>query len=263
MTDTSRPPAIPSPATPADIPAINRNEALCRRIEQLRSNIDEALRQSGREPGSVTLLAASKTRPADDLRAAWHCGLRCFGENYLQEAVAKVLALGDLAIDWHFIGPIQSNKTRDIAAHFDWAHGVDRVKIARRLNEQRPVGKPPLNICLQVNINKEANKSGLYLEDIAEVAEQICEFPHLKFRGLMAIPVKTTDPELQHQAFASLRQALEQLNASGYQLDTLSMGMSGDMAVAIDEGSTLVRIGTAIFGARLPRSAPTADRPAH
>ncbi len=249
MSDTSQPPT----SLAFDELDSDDAQALCARIHEVQTRINQSANAAGRNQQEVTLLAASKTRPAADLRAAWHCGQRCFGENYLQEAVDKVRDLADLDIDWHFIGPIQSNKTRDIAAHFHWVHGVDRVKIARRLNDHRPAGMPPLNICLQVNISEEPNKSGLLLEDLAGVAEQISGFSHLKFRGLMAIPVKTTDPAQQAQAFAALRDAMNDLIQSGYQLDTLSMGMSGDMQAAIAEGSTMVRIGTAVFGARLPR----------
>lgn len=203
-----------------------------------------------RSENSVALLAVSKTRSADEVRAAHAAGLNLFGENYLQEALDKIEQLQDLPLEWHFIGPIQSNKTRPIAEHFAWVHSVDRLKIAQRLSAQRPPEMAALNVCLQVNISREESKSGCLPEDTLELARQVSQLPHLRLRGLMAIPRATEDAALQHQAFADLRQLLEQLRQVLPELDTLSMGMSGDLDAAIVEGATLVRIGTALFGPR-------------
>jgi len=216
--------------------------------------IQKATRNAGREPGSVNLLAVSKTRPASDLRAAHSAGQHAFGENYLQEALEKIDALSDLRdLEWHFIGPIQSNKTRQIAQAFDWVHSVDRLKIARRLSEQRGESAPPLNICLQVNVNEETSKAGCLLADLPALARDIMDLPNIHLRGLMAIPdPDQPDTELR-ASFQALADALEQLrrdNPGDSRLDTLSMGMSGDLDLAIEEGATWVRIGTAIFGAR-------------
>lgn len=196
------------------------------------------------------LLAVSKTRSADDIRQALECGLDQFGENYLQEAITKIDALSGLPITWHFIGPIQSNKTRPIAEHFDWVQSVDREKVARRLNDHRPAGMAPLQVCLQVNISNETGKSGVSLEQLPALAEIVQELPCLCLRGLMAIPAATDNMAEQRNAFASLRTAFETLQQKYPSLDTLSMGMSGDMEAAVAEGSTMVRIGTAIFGPR-------------
>ena len=196
------------------------------------------------------MLAVSKTRSADAVAAALDCGLHRFGENYLQEALEKIGQLEGRGIEWHFIGPIQSNKTRPIATHFDWVHSVDREKIARRLSEQRPGGSPPLQICLQVNISAETSKSGVLPEEVPALAEAIADLPGVKLRGLMAIPAATDDIAAQHAAFGKLRELFDDLNANGTGLDTLSMGMSGDMEAAIAEGATIVRIGTDIFGPR-------------
>ena len=196
------------------------------------------------------MLAVSKTRSADAVAAALDCGLHRFGENYLQEALEKIGQLEGRGIEWHFIGPIQSNKTRPIATHFDWVHSVDREKIARRLSEQRPGGSPPLQICLQVNISAETSKSGVLPEEVPALAEAIADLPGVKLRGLMAIPAATDDIAAQHAAFGKLRELFDDLNANGVGLDTLSMGMSGDMEAAIAEGATIVRIGTDIFGPR-------------
>lgn len=177
-------------------------------------------------------------------------GMRRFGENYLQEALEKIAALQELDLEWHFIGPIQSNKTRPIAEHFDWVHSVDRLKLARRLSEQRPAGLPPLNICLQVNVSGEQSKSGITLQELPALAQEVATLPRLRLRGLMAIPAPAAGLEAQRQPFRQMRFALEQLIAEGLELDTLSMGMSGDLEAAIAEGATLVRIGTALFGPR-------------
>ncbi|KTT29695.1 YggS family pyridoxal phosphate-dependent enzyme [Pseudomonas rhizoryzae] len=209
--------------------------------------IAAASRTAGRDPATVGLLAVSKTKPAAALREAAAAGLRDFGENYLQEALDKQTELTDLPLVWHFIGPIQSNKTRAIASHFDWVHSVDRLKIAQRLAEQRPPERGPLNICLQVNVSGEASKSGCHPDELPALATLVSQLPNLRLRGLMAIPEPTDDPASQRAAFARLRTLSEALNLD---LDTLSMGMSQDLEAAIAEGATWVRIGTALFGAR-------------
>ncbi|WP_313037158.1 YggS family pyridoxal phosphate-dependent enzyme [Stutzerimonas nitrititolerans] len=216
-------------------------------IAKVAARIREAAQAAGRDPDTVGLLAVSKTQPAEAIREANGAGLSDFGENYLQEALEKQARLADLALTWHFIGPIQSNKTRAIAEHFDWVHSVDRLKIAQRLSEQRPAELPPLNVCLQVNVSGEASKSGCAPQDVAELARTIATLPNLRLRGLMAIPEPTDDLAEQHAAFSRLRQLQQALNL---ELDTLSMGMSQDLEAAIAEGATWVRIGTALFGAR-------------
>ena len=202
----------------------------------------------------VQLLAVSKTFPAEAVLEAIAAGQRAFGENYLQEGVEKIAAVAraqpGAPVEWHFIGPIQSNKTRPIATNFAWVHTVERLKIAQRLSEQRPPELGPLNICLQVNISGEATKSGATPDELPELARQVAALPNLRLRGLMAIPEPQTDPALQRAAFAKLRKLGESLRADGILVDTLSMGMSGDMAAAILEGATIVRVGSAIFGAR-------------
>jgi pyridoxal phosphate enzyme (YggS family) len=206
--------------------------------------------KNNRNPAAITLLAVSKTRPAEQIRIAWQAGQQCFGENYLQEALEKIEQLQDLAIEWHFIGPIQSNKTRAISESFQWAHTVDRLKIAQRLNSQRPVNLPALNICIQVNISAEDNKSGIKPCDLVQLAQVITTLDRLTLRGLMAIPEATDDQLLQRQRFAQLHALYLQVQAVAPTIDTLSMGMSADMEQAISEGSTMVRVGTDIFGAR-------------
>jgi pyridoxal phosphate enzyme (YggS family) len=200
------------------------------------------------------LLAVSKTFPMEAVLEAVAAGQRAFGENYLQEGVEKIAAVAraqpDTPLEWHFIGPIQSNKTRPIATNFAWVHTVERLKIAQRLSEQRPPELGPLNICLQVNISGEATKSGATAAELPELARQVAALPNLRLRGLMAIPEAQTDPALQRAAFAKLRQLADSLRAGGLDIDTLSMGMSGDMASAILEGATIVRVGSAIFGSR-------------
>jgi pyridoxal phosphate enzyme (YggS family) len=198
----------------------------------------------------VTLLAVSKTRSASAVRLAWEAGVTNIGENYLKEALEKQTALHDLPICWHFIGPIQSNKTRDIAAAFDWVHSVDRLKIARRLSEQRPPGRPPLQVCLQVNISGELSKSGIALEELPALAAEIALLPALQLRGLMAIPAASEDSLKQRRPFAALNNALRNLQGMHPELDTLSMGMSSDLEAAIAEGATIVRVGSNIFGQR-------------
>ncbi|MFT5657543.1 MAG: pyridoxal phosphate enzyme (YggS family) [Gammaproteobacteria bacterium] len=215
-----------------------------------RQQIEQAAQRYHRDSADICLLAVSKRMPVEDIREAYRCGQRNFGENYLQEAQQKILAVADLEICWHFIGAIQSNKTRVIAENFDWVHCVDRLKIAQRLSEQRPASLPPLNICIQVNVDLEASKAGIPLEQVAELAQQISQLANIRLRGLMAIPAPSDSVESQRQPLAKLRLALAQLQHSGLDCDTLSTGMSHDMEAAIAEGSTLVRIGTAIFGER-------------
>jgi PLP dependent protein len=216
-------------------------------IAKVGARIREAAQASQRDCARIGLLAVSKTKPAEAIREAHAAGIRDFGENYLQEALEKQTQLSDLPLIWHFIGPIQSNKTRPIAEHFDWVHSVDRLKIAQRLSDQRPAHLPPLNICLQVNVSGEDSKSGCSPEELSELAKAIVALPNLKLRGLMAIPEPTDDIAAQQAAFARLRQLRDDL---ALDLDTLSMGMSHDLEAAIAEGATWVRIGTALFGAR-------------
>jgi pyridoxal phosphate enzyme (YggS family) len=226
------------------------------KLQAVDVTIQTALKACGRAPQSVRLLAVSKTFPAEAVLEAVAAGQRAFGENYLQEALDKIAAISaalpNEQVEWHFIGPIQSNKTRPIAEHFAWVHTVERLKIAQRLSEQRPAGMPPLNVCIQVNISGEASKSGATPEELPELARQVAQLPNLKLRGLMAIPEPETDPAKQRAAFARLRTLAEQLNkeGDGLALDTLSMGMSGDLEAAIVEGATIVRVGSAIFGSR-------------
>ncbi|WP_407314525.1 YggS family pyridoxal phosphate-dependent enzyme [Pseudomonas sp. nanlin1] len=216
-------------------------------ISRVIARIEAAAQACGRAPATIGLLAVSKTKPAEAVREAFAAGVRDVGENYLQEALEKQTQLTDLALTWHFIGPIQSNKTRAIAEHFDWVHSVDRLKIAQRLAEQRPEGLAPLNICIQVNVSGEASKSGCAPAELEALAQAISALPRLKLRGLMAIPEPTDDPDAQEAAFASVRILQERLSLP---LDTLSMGMSHDLEAAIAQGATWVRIGTALFGAR-------------
>jgi hypothetical protein len=224
--------------------------AILSNLQAVRRAVTEAATKAGRPAAAVRLLAVSKTFPAAAVREAYRAGQTAFGENYLQEALDKIEALRELPLEWHFIGPIQSNKTRAIAEHFDWVHGVDRLKVAERLSAQRPASLPPLNICLQVNVSGEASKSGVTPDDVAQLAGEVVRLPRLQLRGLMAIPAPTDDPVRQRAPFARMRELFAALKAQGMQLDTLSMGMSHDFAVAIQEGATIVRVGTAIFGAR-------------
>lgn len=219
-------------------------------LQAVRARIDAAANKFGRHPEDITLLAVSKTWPASDVRDAFAAGQTAFGENYVQEGVEKIAALASKDLQWHFIGPLQSNKSRLVAESFDWVHSIDRLKIAERLSEQRPEGLPPLQVCLQVNVSGEQTKSGVEPGAVAALAEQIERLPRLKLRGLMAIPEATEDFAEQCASFHRLRELFEQLRNAGYRLDTLSMGMSHDLEAAIAEGSTLVRIGTAIFGER-------------
>jgi pyridoxal phosphate enzyme (YggS family) len=218
-----------------------------------RRRLADALAAAGRPADAARLLAVSKTKPADMIREAWQLGQREFGENYVQEALEKQRELVDLeGIVWHFIGPLQANKTRAVAEHFDWVHSVDREKVARRLNDQRPEALAPLEVCLQVNVSDEASKSGVSFDELEELAEAVLSMPRLRLRGLMAIPAPAADPARQREPLARLRQALESLRERfpDAPLDTLSMGMSDDLEAAVLEGATLVRLGTAIFGAR-------------
>jgi pyridoxal phosphate enzyme (YggS family) len=223
-------------------------------LQLVQHRIATSAQAAGRDPTSITLLAVSKTFDAQAVLTAAQAGQRAFGENYVQEAIDKISATREfnpnLQLEWHFIGPIQSNKTRQIAEHFDWVHSVDRLKIAQRLSEQRPADMPPLQICLQVNVSGEATKSGLEPDALLELARVVNTLPNLRLRGLMAIPEPTEDVEQQRAAFAKLRLMQNDLRAVGIPTDTLSMGMSADMDAAIAEGATIVRIGTAIFGGR-------------
>ena len=221
------------------------------KLAKFTARIHQAANAAGRDPQSVQLIAVSKTQPPEAIAQAYAWGQRRFGENYLQEALEKQIALHQLPdIEWHFIGPIQSNKTRAIAGHFQWVHTVDRLKVAQRLNEQRPPHLPALNVCVQVNIDDESTKSGVSLAELPALIRGITPLANLNLRGLMAIPAATDDPARQRKAFAKLRSAQQVLNLQGFRMDTLSMGMSGDMEAAIAEGATFVRVGTDIFGAR-------------
>lgn len=224
--------------------------AILSNLQAIHQAIALAVSAAGRDPSSVQLLAVSKTFPVDAIREAYAAGQRAFGENYVQEALDKIAVLNELPIEWHFIGPIQSNKTRAIAEHFAWVHGVDRIKIAQRLSEQRPSNLPSLNICLQVNVSGEQSKSGVAPEDVLDLAKQVVRLPRIRLRGLMAIPAPEDDLAQQHQPFARLRELSELLAKNDLPVDTLSMGMSHDFVAAIHEGATMVRVGTAIFGRR-------------
>ena len=224
------------------------------KLQQVRARIAQACASASRPVQSVTLLVVSKTYGPEAVREAFAAGEKRFGENYVQEGVDKIAALADLRarIEWHLIGPLQSNKTRLVAAQFDWVHSVDRLKIAQRLSEQRPVHLPPLQICLQVNISGEASKSGLMPDEVPAVAQAVAKLPRLALRGLMAIPEPAADFEAQRAPHRALRELKQSLQAEGLALDTLSIGMSADLEAAIAEGATLVRIGSAIFGERAP-----------
>jgi hypothetical protein len=245
------------------------------RIDQVRNRIEKAARQAGRRVDSVTLLGVTKGQPAAAIRAAREAGLTDFGESYLQEALEKISALtgpgaaagaggdgqpADMAalhhLTWHFIGRMQANKTRPIAESFAWVHAVDRLKIAERLAEQRPYYAPPLNVCLQVNVAGEVSKGGVGFAELPALATAVRALPRLKLRGLMCLPPEEEDPERQRLWFRKLREAFEELNRTGLELDSLSMGMSGDLEAAIAEGATIVRVGTALFGPRPQRGAP-------
>jgi PLP dependent protein len=224
------------------------------KLQEVKQRIDQAVLEAGRPAASVTLLAVSKTFGADAVLQAHQAGQRDFGENYVQEALDKINTLASLRrqLTWHFIGPLQSNKTRAVAEAFDWVHSVDRLKIAQRLAEQRPAGLPPLNLCLQVNISGEDSKSGVLPAELPALAQAVAALPtdRVRLRGLMAIPEPSDDPAAQRAPHQALRELMTALNASGLTLDTLSMGMSADLEAAIAEGATMVRVGSAIFGAR-------------
>jgi hypothetical protein len=222
----------------------------CERLQAVQARIAAAVAEAGRDAATLQLLAVSKTFDAAAVRGLAACGQRAFGENYVQEALDKQTALQDLPLEWHFIGPIQSNKTRTIAAHFSWVHSVDRLKIAERLSAQRTPGLPPLQVCIEVNVSGEASKGGVMPAELPALAHAIATLPGLALRGLMAIPAPTPEVPAQRAAFRQLREQFDALRARGYALDTLSMGMSGDLEAAILEGATIVRVGTALFGER-------------
>lgn len=219
-------------------------------LQAVNARIAAACKAVGRAPHEVMLLAVSKTWPAEDVREAARCGQRAFGENYVQEGVDKIAALADLNLEWHFIGPLQSNKTRPVAEHFAWVHTIDRLKIAERLSAQRPAHLPPLQVCIQVNVSGEASKSGVAPAEVQALAHAVRALPNLVLRGLMAIPEPTEDAAVLQSQLGLLTALQVQLNHEGMSLDTLSMGMSHDLEAAVAAGATLVRIGTAIFGAR-------------
>ena len=223
---------------------------IAERVRLLMTEISRLERVHQREPGSVALIGIGKTHPAQSIREAWAGGVRQFGESYLQEALPKIAELGELRIVWHFVGRVQANKTAAIAASFDWVHGVDRLRVAQRLNDQRPAHLPPLNCCLEVNLGAEESKGGVREEELATLAASVAALPRLRLRGLMTLPEASTGLACQRVPFARLAQHLVELRASIPQLDTLSMGMSADMEAAIAEGATMVRIGTALFGPR-------------
>ncbi|MDH3280572.1 MAG: YggS family pyridoxal phosphate-dependent enzyme [Gammaproteobacteria bacterium] len=225
-------------------------QTLVERLNQVRGDIDAAERKYARVPGSVQLLAASKAQPVSAMRTLAGLGVRAFGENYVKEGLEKQHALRGNDLEWHFIGHVQSNKTRDIASRFAWVHSVDRIKIAHRLAAQRPPELPPLNVCIEVNIDRQSGKSGVDIDDLGALAVAMAALKGLRLRGLMAIPMPRAELTEQRQAFAQLRRARDRLNRAGLQLDTLSMGMSADLEAAIAEGATIVRIGTALFGPR-------------
>ncbi|HYP72097.1 MAG TPA: YggS family pyridoxal phosphate-dependent enzyme [Variovorax sp.] len=222
------------------------------KLQQVRTRIDAACAACGRDAASVRLLAVSKTFPEAALREAHAAGQRCFGENYVQEGVAKIQAMADLRgdIEWHCIGPLQSNKTRVVAEHFDWVHSIDRLKIAQRLSEQRPAGMAPLQLCLQVNVDAGENKSGVVPGEALALARQVAELPNVQLRGLMAIPEPAEGFEAQRDLFLRATAVFEEMKAAGLPVDVLSLGMSADLEAAVAAGSTMVRIGTAIFGGR-------------
>jgi len=232
------------------------------RLQQVKQRIHGASPAIAPGVQSVTLLVVSKTQPAQAVREAVAAGQRAFGENYVQEALDKMAALADLRgqIEWHLIGPLQSNKTRAAAEAFDWVHTVDRLKIAQRLSEQRPPQLPPLNVCLQVNVSREASKSGLLPEDVPAVAHAVAALPRLRLRGLMSIPEPAEGQQAQRAPHRDLRALFDRLRGEGLALDTLSMGMSADLEAAVAEGATIVRVGTAVFGERAPGATPAAPR---
>ena len=219
-------------------------------LQAVQARIQRAAMHCGRRSDAITLIAVSKTVSAESLRIAYAYGQRAFGESYVQEALPKIAALQDLALEWHFIGPLQSNKTKIVAENFAWVHSVERAKVAQRLSEQRPQAMPPLNICLQVNVSGEASKRGVAPAEVLALAQAVATLPKIKLRGLMAIPEATADVLKQRVQFHLLRELFDQLNLHGLALDALSMGMSDDLETAIAEGATLLRVGSAIFGVR-------------
>jgi len=219
-------------------------------VNHVRSRIRHAAIAAGRDPDAVTLVAVSKQQSAESIRLAATAGVTDFGENYLKEALAKMQLLGDLRLRWHYIGAIQSNKTKALAEQFDWVHSVDRLAVAERLSGQRPFHAPPLNVCIQVALVHESTKAGVAPPALGDLAARVAELPRLKLRGLMCLPPPQPEGAAARSVFARLRESLEALNARGLKLDTLSMGMSGDFESAVAEGATLVRIGTALFGNR-------------
>jgi len=221
---------------------------IANKLKQIHREICKAELYAQRKKGGVQLLAVSKTKPSVDIIQAYQAGQRHFGESYLQEALIKQKELGSYQITWHFIGPIQSNKTRQIANHFSWVHSVDRLKIAKRLSEQRLAYLPPLNICIQVNISNEQSKSGFQLDELPAIVEQVSRLPNIKLRGVMAIPQPVADFEQQRIPYRQLYQSVKALDEP--EMDTFSFGMTGDLKAAITEGATIVRVGTALFGAR-------------
>lgn len=225
--------------------------AIATNLQAVRQRILKAAQQFNRNPESIRLLAVSKTWPAAIIHEAAEAGQSAFGENYVQEALGKIALLREHLLEWHFIGPLQSNKTRPVAEHFAWVHSIDRLKIAERLSAQRPVNLPPLQVCIEVNVSGEGSKSGCTPEEAVHLCQAVAALPQLQLRGLMAIPAPTEDFTQQRLAFRKLRNIFEQLRGEGMPIDTLSMGMSHDLEAAIAEGSTLVRIGTAIFGSRV------------
>ena len=228
-------------------------QSVAERLNAVREAIASAEARYGRQPGSVELLAVSKTKPLELVREAIAAGQQAFGENQLQDALTKIEPLAGKALNWHFIGPVQSNKTRPIASQFDWVHSIDRLKIAERLSEQRPDGAAALNVCVQFNVSGEASKSGVNFGELGTLCQAVHALPNVNLRGLMAIPAPTPDEAVQRATFAAVREAQDELNAQGLRMDTLSMGMTDDLGAAIAEGATMVRIGTAIFGARAKR----------
>jgi pyridoxal phosphate enzyme (YggS family) len=229
-------------------------------LAQLRERVQRACAQYGRPPHSVAVLAVSKTFGADAVREAYHAGQTAFGENYIQEALDKMAALADLALEWHCIGPVQSNKTRLVAAHFDWVHSIDRLKVAQRLSEQRPPGMAPLQVCIQVNTDGGANKAGVTAAELVALAEQVRALPGLRLRGLMSIPEPAASFEAACAVHRQTKSLWDDLNARGFGLDTLSLGMSADLEAAICSGSTLVRVGSAVFGARRTPVHPASEQ---
>lgn len=220
------------------------------RLHRINAQIRTVATEAGRDPEAVRLVAVGKRHPAGAIRAAAEAGQRDFGENYVREGLDKMRELADLDLCWHYIGPLQSNKTRDVAGHFAWMHTIDRYKIARRLSEQRPDDMPALQVCIQVNISGEPQKAGITPERLEDLAGRVAELPGLTLRGLMCLPAPAESQAAQREPFRRMRELFDGLNARGHRLDTLSMGMTADLAAAINEGSTMVRIGTAIFGPR-------------